>query len=173
MQECKDAEPDVLFVGDSLVQLMQQFEVRQDICLSTPGHLTVQVAGASSFNVFLSPNIFAQYSRCNSSLSASLIYLISVTQHSPIKFRSLISCLQVWRELFSPLHALNFGLAGDTTCNVLWRLQNGELENIRPKVRRAAKRQQFVAKMVLITSHTHNSLHLGCRINSCIHDSCL
>ncbi|XP_070839377.1 platelet-activating factor acetylhydrolase IB subunit alpha2 [Chaetodon trifascialis] len=66
VQECKDAEPDVLFVGDSMVQLMQQFEV--------------------------------------------------------------------WRELFSPLHALNFGIGGDTTCNVLWRLQNGELENIRPKV---------------------------------------
>lgn len=27
MQECKDAEPDVLFVGDSMVQLMQQHEV--------------------------------------------------------------------------------------------------------------------------------------------------
>ncbi|XP_061903941.1 platelet-activating factor acetylhydrolase IB subunit beta isoform X1 [Entelurus aequoreus] len=66
VQECKDGEPDVLFVGDSLVQLMQQYEV--------------------------------------------------------------------WRELFSPLHALNFGIGGDTTCNVLWRLQNGELENIRPKI---------------------------------------
>ncbi|KAM7397795.1 hypothetical protein PAMA_005900 [Pampus argenteus] len=66
VQECKDAEPDVLFVGDSMVQLMQQYEV--------------------------------------------------------------------WRELFSPLHALNFGIGGDTTCNVLWRLQNGELQNIRPKV---------------------------------------
>ncbi|XP_077597030.1 platelet-activating factor acetylhydrolase IB subunit alpha2 [Stigmatopora nigra] len=66
VQECKDGEPDVLFIGDSMVQLMQQFEV--------------------------------------------------------------------WRELFSPLHAMNFGIGGDTTCNVLWRLQNGELENIRPKV---------------------------------------
>ncbi|XP_062844449.1 platelet-activating factor acetylhydrolase IB subunit beta [Trichomycterus rosablanca] len=66
VQECKDAEPDVLFVGDSMVQLMQQYEV--------------------------------------------------------------------WRELFSPLHALNFGIGGDTTCNVLWRMQNGELENIRPRV---------------------------------------
>lgn len=66
VQECKDAEPEVLFVGDSMVQLMQQYEV--------------------------------------------------------------------WREIFSPLHALNFGIGGDTTCNVLWRLQNGELENIRPKV---------------------------------------
>ncbi|XP_068457224.1 platelet-activating factor acetylhydrolase IB subunit alpha2 [Clinocottus analis] len=66
VQECKDAEPDVLFVGDSMIQLMQQYEV--------------------------------------------------------------------WREVFSPLHALNFGIGGDTTCNVLWRLQNGELQNIRPKV---------------------------------------
>ncbi|KAJ8256540.1 hypothetical protein COCON_G00186920 [Conger conger] len=45
----------------------------------------------------------------------------------------LVQC-SVWRELFSPLHAINFGIAGDTTCNVLWRLQNGELQNIRPKV---------------------------------------
>ncbi|XP_037544013.1 platelet-activating factor acetylhydrolase IB subunit beta [Nematolebias whitei] len=66
VQECKDGEPEVLFVGDSMVQLMQQYEV--------------------------------------------------------------------WRECFSPLHALNFGIGGDNTCNVLWRLQNGELENIRPKV---------------------------------------
>ncbi|XP_028322377.1 platelet-activating factor acetylhydrolase IB subunit alpha2 [Gouania willdenowi] len=66
VQECKDAEPDVLFVGDSMVQLMRQYEI--------------------------------------------------------------------WTEFFSPLHALNFGIAGDTTCNVLWRLQNGELDNIRPKV---------------------------------------
>ncbi|XP_056263402.1 platelet-activating factor acetylhydrolase IB subunit beta [Pseudoliparis swirei] len=66
VQECKDAEPEVLFVGDSMIQLMQQYEV--------------------------------------------------------------------WREVFSPLHALNFGIGGDTTCNVLWRLQNGELQNIHPKV---------------------------------------
>ncbi|XP_055082752.1 platelet-activating factor acetylhydrolase IB subunit beta isoform X2 [Periophthalmus magnuspinnatus] len=66
VQECKDAEPDVLFIGDSMIQLMQQYDI--------------------------------------------------------------------WRELFSPLHALNFGIGGDTTCNVLWRLQNGELENISPKV---------------------------------------
>lgn len=65
VQECKDAEPEVLFVGDSMVQLIQQYEI--------------------------------------------------------------------WKELFSPLHSLNFGIGGDTTCNVLWRLQNGELDNIRPK----------------------------------------
>ncbi|XP_028664337.1 platelet-activating factor acetylhydrolase IB subunit beta [Erpetoichthys calabaricus] len=64
--ECKDKEPEVLFVGDSMVQLLHQYEI--------------------------------------------------------------------WRELFSPLHALNFGIGGDTTCHVLWRLTHGELENIKPKV---------------------------------------
>ncbi|XP_055780797.1 platelet-activating factor acetylhydrolase IB subunit alpha1-like isoform X1 [Salvelinus fontinalis] len=62
----KDKEPDVLFVGDSLVQLLHQFEV--------------------------------------------------------------------WRDLFSPLHALNFGVGGDATQHVLWRLSNGELAHISPKV---------------------------------------
>ncbi|KAJ8388826.1 hypothetical protein AAFF_G00125820 [Aldrovandia affinis] len=66
VSDSKDKEPDVLFVGDSLVQLLHQFEV--------------------------------------------------------------------WRELFSPLHALNFGVGGDATQHVLWRLSNGELDHINPKV---------------------------------------
>lgn len=43
-------------------------------------------------------------------------------------------CSQIWRQLFSPLHALNFGVGGDATQHVLWRLSNGELDNISPKV---------------------------------------
>lgn len=35
------------------------------------------------------------------------------------------------------MHALNFGIGGDGTQHVLWRLENGELEHIRPKVSRA------------------------------------
>lgn len=66
VSDTKDREPEVVFIGDSLVQLLHQFEI--------------------------------------------------------------------WRQLFSPLHALNFGIGGDTTQNVLWRLQNGELENIKPKI---------------------------------------
>ncbi|KAM3909921.1 platelet-activating factor acetylhydrolase IB subunit alpha1 isoform 2-T2 [Leptodactylus fuscus] len=42
--------------------------------------------------------------------------------------------LEIWRELFSPLHALNFGGLGEGTQHVLWRLENGELEHIRPKI---------------------------------------
>lgn len=49
----------------------------------------------------------------------------------------IIFCSQIWRELFSPLHALNFGIGGDSTQHVLWRLENGELEHIRPKVSKA------------------------------------
>ncbi|XP_032835689.1 platelet-activating factor acetylhydrolase IB subunit alpha2-like [Petromyzon marinus] len=64
--ECKSKEPEILFVGDSMVQLLGQYEI--------------------------------------------------------------------WKRLFSPLHALNFGIGGDETQHVLWRLQNGELENIDPKV---------------------------------------
>ncbi|XP_054329038.1 platelet-activating factor acetylhydrolase IB subunit alpha2-like [Pongo pygmaeus] len=64
--DCKDKQPDVPFVGGSVVQLMQPYEI--------------------------------------------------------------------WRELFSPLHALNFGTGGDTARHVLWRLKNGELGNVKPKV---------------------------------------
>lgn len=40
----------------------------------------------------------------------------------------------VWDREFAPLRAANFGISADRTQNVLWRLQNGELEGIQPKV---------------------------------------
>jgi len=42
--------------------------------------------------------------------------------------------LQIWDKMFVPLHCLNFGIGGDQTQNVLWRLNNGELEGFAPKV---------------------------------------
>jgi lysophospholipase L1-like esterase len=39
-----------------------------------------------------------------------------------------------WNENFRGWNAANYGWGGDTTQNILWRLQNGELEGIRPKV---------------------------------------
>jgi lysophospholipase L1-like esterase len=41
---------------------------------------------------------------------------------------------QIWAERYEPLKAANFGIGGDKTENVLWRLQNGNLDGIRPKV---------------------------------------
>ena len=32
------------------------------------------------------------------------------------------------------MHSVNFGISGDTTDNVLWRLHNRELEDVAPKV---------------------------------------
>ena len=32
------------------------------------------------------------------------------------------------------MHALNFGIGGDQIQNVLWRIHNGELDHIKPKV---------------------------------------
>jgi lysophospholipase L1-like esterase len=41
---------------------------------------------------------------------------------------------KIFAQEFEPLKAANFGISGDRTQHVLWRLQNGELDGIRPKV---------------------------------------
>ncbi|HEY8503380.1 MAG TPA: platelet-activating factor acetylhydrolase IB subunit [Gemmataceae bacterium] len=41
---------------------------------------------------------------------------------------------EIFEEEFRPMKAANFGIGGDRTQHVLWRLQNGELEGISPKV---------------------------------------
>ncbi|GEM_PF-1340605 len=40
----------------------------------------------------------------------------------------------VWDKNFAPLKAANFGISGDRTEHVLWRMRNGELEGIQPKL---------------------------------------
>jgi lysophospholipase L1-like esterase len=40
----------------------------------------------------------------------------------------------VWRRFYEPRKAANFGIGGDGTQHVLWRIQNGELDGIEPKV---------------------------------------
>jgi lysophospholipase L1-like esterase len=39
-----------------------------------------------------------------------------------------------WKRNFYGWNAANFGWGGDTTPNVLWRLQNGELDKVNPKI---------------------------------------
>jgi len=39
----------------------------------------------------------------------------------------------IWTERFAPLKAANFGIGGDRTQHVLWRVQNGNFAGITPK----------------------------------------
>lgn len=39
-----------------------------------------------------------------------------------------------WRQNFHGWNAANFGWGGDTTQNILWRLEHGELDGVHPKV---------------------------------------
>jgi lysophospholipase L1-like esterase len=41
---------------------------------------------------------------------------------------------EVWRRFYAPRNAANFGIGGDRTEHVLWRLEHGEVEGIHPKV---------------------------------------
>lgn len=40
----------------------------------------------------------------------------------------------VWQRFYAPRHAVNLGFKGDTTASVIWRLRNGEVAGIAPKV---------------------------------------
>jgi lysophospholipase L1-like esterase len=40
----------------------------------------------------------------------------------------------IWRLLYAPRGALNLGYAGDATDNLLWRVRNGELDGLTPRV---------------------------------------
>ncbi len=40
----------------------------------------------------------------------------------------------VWSRYYAPRQAANFGIGGDRTQHILWRLENGEVDGIRPKV---------------------------------------
>lgn len=40
----------------------------------------------------------------------------------------------VWAHYYASRNAANFGIGGDRTQHVLWRMENGELDGIKPKV---------------------------------------
>jgi lysophospholipase L1-like esterase len=42
--------------------------------------------------------------------------------------------LKVWNKYYASQHAANFGIGGDRTEHVLWRMDNGELDGLKPKV---------------------------------------
>ena len=41
--------------------------------------------------------------------------------------------LEVWNKYYTPRHALNLGIGGDRTQHVLWRIEKGELDGLKPK----------------------------------------
>ncbi len=41
--------------------------------------------------------------------------------------------LAAWQRMLGPLRALNFGVAGDRTQQLLWRIEHGELEGLSPR----------------------------------------
>jgi lysophospholipase L1-like esterase len=55
----------------------------------------------------------------------------------------------VWDKVYAPRHALDFGISGDKTQNVLWRLNNMSIQNLKPKV----------AVVMIGTNNTMNSPH--------------
>lgn len=42
--------------------------------------------------------------------------------------------INIWKKCYAPRHAANFGIGWDRTQNVLWRIENGELDGIKPSV---------------------------------------
>ncbi|XP_066946779.1 platelet-activating factor acetylhydrolase IB subunit alpha2 [Macrobrachium rosenbergii] len=68
---------------------------------------------------------------------------------------SLVANLQstdLWEKWFAPMHSLNFGIGGDQTQHVLWRLKNGELECIKPKA---------VVVLVGTNNHSHTAAEIA------------
>lgn len=40
----------------------------------------------------------------------------------------------IWAKYYAPLNAADFGISGDRTENVIWRIDHGELDGLHPKV---------------------------------------
>jgi lysophospholipase L1-like esterase len=41
---------------------------------------------------------------------------------------------EIWAKHFAPLKAMNAGISGDRTQHVIWRIENGNVDGIQPKV---------------------------------------
>ncbi|XP_013775086.1 platelet-activating factor acetylhydrolase IB subunit beta-like isoform X1 [Limulus polyphemus] len=47
---------------------------------------------------------------------------------------AMLAHTEVWEKYFVSMHCLNFGISEDKTQNVLWRIENGEIETMNPKI---------------------------------------
>lgn len=60
--------------------------------------------------------------------------------------------LPVWRHYYAPYRALDFGLIGDTTASVIWRINHGEFAGLHPRL-----------VIVLIGANNLGATHWGAR----------
>jgi lysophospholipase L1-like esterase len=67
----------------------------------------------------------------------------------------------IWKACYAPLHAANFGIGGDRTENVLWRLNNGEVAGIKPKV---------VVLMIGINNHEDSAANMARGVGAVVND---
>jgi beta-glucosidase len=42
--------------------------------------------------------------------------------------------IDIWNKFYSNISAHNYGIVGDSTRQILWRIQNGELDGFNPKL---------------------------------------
>lgn len=63
---------------------------------------------------------------------------------------------QTWNQYFAPMHSLNFSIYSDETQNTLWRIQNGALDIVKPKVRILFVKRMLVRNVndVRLLDHT-------------------
>ena len=64
----------------------------------------------------------------------------------------------IWERQFCQMHSLNFGIGGNRTEHVLWRLLNGEIDVLSPKVRffrqiERLKSKHFFSGYCLVSGH--------------------
>jgi lysophospholipase L1-like esterase len=58
----------------------------------------------------------------------------SITEELDSSKPALRDINAVWQRFYGCRHAVNLGFSGDTTSNVLWRIENGETDGIRPRL---------------------------------------
>jgi lysophospholipase L1-like esterase len=65
----------------------------------------------------------------------ALIFLgDSITQELESAAPAAGAVTEVWRDFYACRHAVNLGFRGDTTSNLLWRIENGEADGIHPRL---------------------------------------
>jgi lysophospholipase L1-like esterase len=65
---------------------------------------------------------------------ADLIFVGDSITHAYEMDTDLLKFQPIWQQFYGSRNAVNLGFTGDSTANVLWRLQNGEVAGISPKV---------------------------------------